>query len=90
MRKLKHLNEYNIFSDFEEEFKPDINTLKEGDEVIMINMPEDPDPIKAGTKGVIIKVQPSLNNIYVEWEDGRTLNLLYDVDEFTVIPKLDV
>jgi hypothetical protein len=61
--------------------------VKVGDRVRMVNMPDDPDPIEPGTEGTVTKVQPRVDVIDVKWDNGRTLNLVMGVDEFTIISE---
>lgn len=42
------------------------------------------DPILPGTKGKVIFVD-DIGNIHVNWENGRTLALIYRVDKFKII-----
>ena len=59
-----------------------------GDDVILIEMPDDPNPIEVGTKGRVINI----NTVYgfgedyliVHWENGRRLNLIRGIDEYDV------
>jgi hypothetical protein len=50
-------------------------------------MPNDPDPIPAGSKGVVIDVtEGPLAQIIVEWVDlNRSLSLVPDVDVFEIV-----
>ena len=53
--------------------------MKVGDRVEMISMPEDPNPIEAGTKGTICSInkvdfgREKFTQISVKWDSGRTL-----------------
>lgn len=59
--------------------------FKEGDRIELVLMGDDPDPIKVGTKGTIIKVNflPSWNEtqVSVKWDNGRTLRVLLPQDK---------
>ena len=55
----------------------------EGTRVEMVYMPDDPDPIPAGTQGTVIG--GSGDQLWVRWDNGRSLNLLVGIDRFTVI-----
>jgi hypothetical protein len=63
----------------------DINpNLKKGDRVTLIVMSDPYSPITVGTKGTVIGIgsDPWSNEplYYVEWDNGRTLNLVGDED----------
>ena len=62
-------------------------TVKRGDRIKLINMPDDPDPIPAGSEGVVIDVTDGpLAQITVEWIGiNRTLALIPGVDRFEII-----
>lgn len=51
--------------------------LTEGDRVELLEMPNDPDPIPVGTKGTIVGFTEFSDEViyYVNWDNGRTLNL---------------
>lgn len=60
----------------------------EGDHIRLTKMPNDPNPIPVGTKGVVTKVMKSWDgkwHISVKWEIERSLALIAPVDEFEVI-----
>jgi hypothetical protein len=62
--------------------------LQIGRTIELISMDNDPNPIECGTKGKIIKINDMPFNekqIEVEWENGRTLSLIYPVDKFKII-----
>ena len=63
----------------------DINpSLKKGDRIILIVMSDPYSPISVGTKGTVIGIgsDPWSKEplYYVEWDNGRTLNLVGDED----------
>ncbi len=63
----------------------DINpSLKKGDRITLIVMSDPYSPISVGTKGTVIGIgsDPWSNEplYYVEWDNGRTLNLVGDED----------
>lgn len=63
---------------------------KEGQIVELLQMDNDPQPIPVGTKGKVLRINPMPNNekqIVVEWENGRTLTLIYPVDKFRVVAE---
>jgi hypothetical protein len=54
-----------------------------GTKIELISMPDDPDPIPSGTRGVV--VGGSAEQLWVEWEIRRSLNLLVGVDDFRIV-----
>lgn len=63
-----------------------------GDRIRLIDMPNDPCPIPAGTTGTVIGVsdlsklmrKPDVQ-ISVKWDIERSLSLIWPVDKFEVI-----
>ncbi|MFP1155382.1 DUF4314 domain-containing protein [Mycobacterium sherrisii] len=61
-------------------------SVQPGDRVQITGvMPSDPDPLPVGTTGTVMRVLDSAKQADVEWDNGRTLLLLLDVDPFVVI-----
>ena len=58
-----------------------------GDHIRLIEMPNDPDPIPAGSEGVVVDVtEGPLAQIVVEWIGViRSLSLVPGVDRFEII-----
>jgi hypothetical protein len=54
-----------------------------GRRIKMIKM-EDPYPITFGTEGVIHNVD-DLNQYVVKWDNGRTLSVIPEVDQFEIL-----
>lgn len=52
--------------------------------VRLICMNEDPNPVPAGTEGVIDRVDDAMQ-LHVNWDNGRTLALIPGVDEYEII-----
>lgn len=50
-----------------------------GDRIELVSMPEDPDPIPAGSRGTVDEVVPvnwpgrDFTQLWVTWDDGRSL-----------------
>jgi hypothetical protein len=44
---------------------------------------EDPDPIAPGTEGMVYNVGGDVIN--VKWDDGRTLGMIWEVDQYEII-----
>ncbi len=62
--------------------------VKQGDRIRLIKMPDDPDPIPAGSEGVVVEVtEGPLAQIIVTWDSGRSLSLVPGVDVFEIIER---
>ena len=63
--------------------------VKPGDHIRLIAMPDDPDPIPAGSEGVVVEVTPGpLAQIVVKWIGiKRSLALVPGVDRFEIIGR---
>ena len=63
--------------------------IRKGDRIRLLHMPDDPDPIPAGSTGTIESVtEGPLGQIHVRWDDsGRSLSLVPGVDRFEVIER---
>ena len=63
--------------------------VTKGSRIRLLSMPDDPDPIPAGSEGVVIEVcGGSLPQLEVRWDCGRSLSLIPGVDRFIIIePK---
>ena len=61
--------------------------LKIGDRIKLINMIDDPDPIKPGTLGTVRRVLPWLDEwtVYMEWDGGRTLSMCLPGDTYELV-----
>ena len=66
-----------------------MTTIRKGDRIRLIHMPDDPDPIPAGSTGTIESVtEGPLGQVHVRWDDsGRSLSLVPGVDRFEVIER---
>ena len=60
---------------------------KAGDRIRLISMPDDPDPIPAGTMGLVteIHIHNGWTQLEVSWENGRRLMLVSPPDMFEII-----
>jgi hypothetical protein len=45
----------------------------------------DPNPVEPGTEGTIIGVDGHVGIAYVKWDNGRSLSLVCDIDEFELM-----
>jgi hypothetical protein len=67
----------------------DYNKLREpppvpvGTRIALISMPADPDPVAPGTTGTV--VGGSAAQMWVDWDDGRSLMLIPGTDRYRVI-----
>ena len=60
-------------------------SVEPGDRIKLVSMLDDPLPIKPGTEGTVTKVQDSIGVISVDWDNGRSLNIIKGVDSFTIL-----
>lgn len=58
-------------------------TIPEGTRVRLIYMPDDPDPIPAGTLGTVSG--GNREQVFVDWDNGRGLSLVIGVDQYEVV-----
>jgi hypothetical protein len=63
------------------------NTPKIGDRIRLIFMPNDPDPVPAGSLGTIIAVHPHhrWTQVEVDWDNGRSLMLTIPGDLIEIL-----
>jgi hypothetical protein len=64
-----------------------------GDRIRLDYMPNDPDPIPPGSTGTVTDVGPEPyynlhRQVYVDWDDKRSLILLHDIDQYTILQPL--
>jgi hypothetical protein len=60
-----------------------------GQRIELVRMAADPNPVPPGTLGTVLKVdkwgcRPGAYNVQVAWDNGRTLALLTECDEWVV------
>jgi hypothetical protein len=56
----------------------------EGTRVKLIRMVDDPRPVASGTLGTV-KYVDDAGTIHVNWDNGRTLGVVYGEDHITVV-----
>ena len=57
-----------------------------GDRIRLLSMPDDPDPIPAGSTGTVVSVTTgTFAQLEVEWDNGRSLALIPGVDQYEII-----
>lgn len=65
--------------------------MKIAQRVELISMDNDPNPIPVGTRGTITGINPTPVKgelqISVDWDNGRTLMLLYPIDKFKILTQ---
>lgn len=68
--------------------------VKAGDRIRMVHMPDDPDPILAGTEGTVRSTtdlkftgEREQLQVCVNWDNGRSLACLCPPDQFTIISR---
>ena len=61
--------------------------LTVGDRIRLVSMTDDPDPIPAGTMGLVtaIHMHSGWTQLEVSWENGRTLMLVSPPDMFEIV-----
>jgi hypothetical protein len=64
-----------------------INNIKIGDKIELIETDDTWTNLKKGAKGTIYKIEKDQDLIWVNWETGEKLALIFGVDKFKVIPK---
>ena len=66
---------------------------KPGDRIKLIAMPDDPDPISAGTMGTVVSVdqigvgREAWLPVDVDWDNGRQLMLTVPPDDFEIVGR---
>jgi hypothetical protein len=61
-----------------------------GDRIRLLSMPNDPDPIPAGSTGTVVSATTgTFAQIDVDWDNGRTLALIPGVDQYEIIALAD-
>jgi hypothetical protein len=61
----------------------DSPTIPVGTKIRLLNMPDDPCPIPAGTEGTIVGGNDF--QIWVDWDINRRLMLIIGIDEYEII-----
>ena len=67
-----------------DEYLNEGNEELRGKRIRLISMKDDPDPIEEGEEGTIKGVD-GIGQIMVKWDNGRTLSLIPDVDEYEIL-----
>ena len=68
-----------------------MHTPQPGDRIRLVAMPDDPDPIPAGTTGTVAAVRPhgTWAQVDVDWDNGRKLMLVVPPDQFEVLSRAE-
>ncbi len=63
-----------------------------GDRIRLIHMPEDPDPIPAGSLGTVREIHPQRGwtQVEVDWDNGRQLMLSLPDDVIEILTAADI
>lgn len=62
------------------------NDIKAGDRIRLISMPDDPNPVPAGTAGTVISTavldfyNKKQTQLHVKWDNGRSLSCVCPPD----------
>jgi len=60
--------------------------IRKGARIRLLSMPDDPDPIPVGTTGIVESVtEGPLGQVWIRWDNGRSLALIPGVDRFEVV-----
>lgn len=67
-----------------------MTNVKKGDRIRLVHMPNDPDPIPAGTEGTVLAVislpfEEKEVQIMVNWDNGRSLSCVCPPDVVQVV-----
>lgn len=65
-------------------------SLKKGDRIRLLSMPQDPDPIPVGSLGTVATVRSYHNwtQVDVDWDNGRTLMLTLPHDSVAIVEPI--
>ena len=55
-----------------------------GKRIELVSMPDDPDPVPAGTLGTCYAVD-GLGHLLMNWDNGRTLSLIPGIDTWRIV-----
>jgi hypothetical protein len=63
---------------------------QQGDRIELVAMPDDPNPVRKGTRGTVREVMleyPRYDQtvLAVDWDDGRTLNVVLPPDQIKLV-----
>jgi len=63
--------------------------VEAGDRIELRAMPDDPNPVPVGTLGTVRSAVPLHDewHIAVDWDNGRTLSVIYPVDSFVILTR---
>ena len=64
-----------------------INDIKIGEKIELIETDDSWTNLKKGSKGTIYKIEKDQDLIWVNWESGEKLALIFVVDKFKIIRK---
>jgi len=61
--------------------------IKVGDKIELIKTDDSWTNLKKGSKGTIFKIEKDQDLVWVNWETGEKLALIFGVDKFKVIKR---
>lgn len=65
------------------------NEALPGDTIILRAMVDEKDPIRSGTKGLVVNINSvktfGEDHLIVKWENGRSLNVIVGLDEYDIV-----
>lgn len=68
-----------------------MESLRVGDRIRLVSMPDDPDPVTVGQTGTVRGIYPQgrWHQVDVDWDNGRSLLLVVPPDRFEVIARAE-
>ena len=82
-RTKKNKGEHKMFKNYRDVVNRLRKLYPNGTRIRLLHM-DDPDPVEAGTTGTIVGVD-GVGTILVDWDNGRTLGIIPETDQFAVI-----
>ena len=82
MKLKRHIN----FLNENQEVQSETPAVDKGNRVEMVKMADDPAPIEPGEKGTVNHID-DIGQIHVDWDNGRRLAIVPEVDQFKLITE---
>ena len=64
-------------------------SVEVGDRIKLMFMPDDPHPLDSGSEGVVTSIDKNVGVINVKWDNGSSLSLIIDVDQYEILNESD-